>query len=190
MKAAPFKSAWIAAAVATGLLAPGLCAAALSPSDASLFGAGTGSSALAVLTATAEARGGSDFLAQAVTRATPATAGDANDDSPVYAQSATARRNPLSFKLRGNSDLALWNLVAMVNAQQRNNTFDLVDSNVTSVRILELETASVSAVPLPGAMWLFLMGALGLAGTRISGSSTRTGAARGASGVPSQPVPA
>lgn len=85
----------------------------------------------------------------------------------LFAQSAAALRNPLSASLRGESDLALWNLVAVIHAQQSNRPFELVDTGVAALQVYP--GGSVSAVPLPGAVWLFVMGVLGLAGTRVTG---------------------
>ncbi|MBC7955692.1 MAG: hypothetical protein H7Y33_07480 [Cytophagales bacterium] len=89
-----------------------------------------------------------------------------NDDEPrLFTQAAL--KKPLAMKLRGQSDLALWNLVATVQAQQKNNVFDLVDASKKTV--WEFEREKVSAVPLPGVVWLFVMAVLGLAGTRVKG---------------------
>lgn len=75
-------------------------------------------------------------------------------------QSIPAQRNPLSINLRGDSDLFLWNLVAIVHAQQFARTFDLVETNLTAF----VPSANVvSQVPLPGALWLFGVGLAGLA---------------------------
>ena len=74
-------------------------------------------------------------------------------------QSIPAQRNPLSVNLRGDSDLFLWNLVALVHAQQVNRTFDLVDTNLTAFLPA---THVVSQVPLPGALWLLGAGLAGL----------------------------
>jgi len=76
-------------------------------------------------------------------------------------QSIPAQRNPLSANLRGDSDLFLWNLVALVHAQQINRTFDLVDTNLTAFLPA---TNVVSQVPLPGALWLLGAGLAGLVG--------------------------
>ena len=76
-------------------------------------------------------------------------------------QSIPAQRNPLSSNLRGDSDLFLWNLVALVHAQQVNRTFDLVDTNLTAFLPA---TNAVSQVPLPGAVWLLGAGLAGLVG--------------------------
>lgn len=75
-------------------------------------------------------------------------------------QSVPAQRNPLSTNLRGDSDLFLWNLVALVHAQQVNRSFDLVEINLTAFLPA---TNVVSQVPLPGALWLFGAGLIGLA---------------------------
>lgn len=91
------------------------------------------------------------------------------NDSRQFAQAVLQK--PLALKLRGQSDLALWNLVATVHAQQKNNVFDLVD--ISKKTVWDLEKEKVSAVPLPGVVWLFVMAALGLAGTRLK----RTGQA-------------
>ena len=74
-----------------------------------------------------------------------------------------------SGPLRAHSDLALWNLVATVHAQQKHQAFELVDAGISTT--WDFEREKVSAVPLPGAIWLFIMGILGLAGTRITGTS-------------------
>lgn len=77
--------------------------------------------------------------------------------------------------LRGPSDLALWNLVATVQAQQKAKTFDLVNTSVKTV--WEIEKNQVSAVPLPGVVWLFVMAVLGITGTRLRRKAPATGPA-------------
>lgn len=76
--------------------------------------------------------------------------------------------------LRGPSDLALWNLVVTVQAQQKARTFDLVTTSVKTV--IEIEKNQVSPVPLPGVVWLFVMAALGIAGTRVRRGDDRASA--------------
>ena len=117
-----------------------------------------------------------DFLSQAVSQMQLRASPDTHAASPFtgeigppeFVQSAAARRNPLSIHLRGRSDLFMWNLVAMARAHRENKLFDLVDTGLTSI-VAQQKEAAVSAVPLPGAIWLFVMGVLGLAGTRITG---------------------
>ena len=92
-------------------------------------------------------------------------------------QSNPAQRNPLSASLRGDSDLFLWNLVAIVRAQQIDRTFDLVQ---TSLTVFSPAPSVVSPVPLPGALWLLGAGLLGLAASgrrRLAARSQRAGAA-------------
>ncbi len=96
-----------------------------------------------------------------------------NRELPVFVPTVAARRNPLSVNLRGSVDLSLWNLVAAVHAQQRGDAFELVQASVASLP-LPLSQPNVdplSTVPLPPAVWLFVMGTLGLAGTRLTGLS-------------------
>ena len=75
--------------------------------------------------------------------------------------------------LRGASDVALWNLVATVQAQQKAKTFDLVNTGVKTV--WEIEKNQVSAVPLPGVVWLFVMAVIGMVGTRVRGAAPGRG---------------
>lgn len=84
------------------------------------------------------------------------------------ALSAKALRNPTFGNLRGNADLLLWNLCAVVRAHQGRRSFDLIDAGIATVHISE-DISNVSAVPLPGVVWLFVMGVMGLAGMRVTG---------------------
>ncbi|MBT9526037.1 MAG: hypothetical protein IV105_12330 [Rhizobacter sp.] len=113
-----------------------------------------------------------DYLAQAMRHAlatTPLAAPTLADQATWFALPAVAMRSPQSVKLRASSDLALWHLVATVHAQQQNKAFDLVDAGTKTV--WKLEHDNVSAVPLPGVLWLFVMGLLGIAGTRLKGKA-------------------
>lgn len=98
-----------------------------------------------------------------------------NRELPVFVPAVVVQRNPLSVNLRGSVDLSLWNLVATVHAQQRGDAFELVQASVASLPVLQPNVDPLSAVPLPPAVWLFVMGALGLAGTRITGLADSTG---------------
>ncbi len=88
---------------------------------------------------------------------------------PVFVPSRAVPRNPLPGNLRRSVDLSLWNLVAAVNAQQRGDSFELVEARVAALPLSQPTVDPLSAVPLPPAIWLLVMGLLGLAGTRISG---------------------
>ena len=91
-----------------------------------------------------------------------------NQAPPVFVPSVGGTRPPLE-NLRGNADLSLWNLVAAVHAQQRGNSFKLVEASVTSLPLAQPDSSPLSTVPLPPAMWLFVMGVLGMAGGRMTG---------------------
>jgi hypothetical protein len=148
------KGGLAAVATATLLCTPVQASAALAPVDAP----GT--------TAT------TDYLAQAMRHALATTTPPTLADTTTwFALPAAAMRSPLSVKLRASSDLALWHLVATVHAQQQNKTFDLVDAGTKTV--WKLEHDNVSAVPLPGVVWLFVMGLLGIAGTRLKGKHAK-----------------
>ncbi len=144
------KTGLASAAAAVLLCAPALASAALESAE----------------TAAPQPR----YLAQAVQQtlaATPAALSAMEDETPWFSLPASAMQTPLSVKLRASSDLALWHLVATVHAQQKNKAFDLVEAGAKTV--WNLERDKVSAVPLPGVVWLFVMGLLGLAGTRLKG---------------------
>ncbi|MBY0468419.1 MAG: hypothetical protein K2Q07_05530 [Burkholderiaceae bacterium] len=91
-----------------------------------------------------------------------------NQALPVFVPSVGGTRPPFE-NLRGSADLSLWNLVAAVHAQQRGNSFKLVEASVTSLALSQPDSSPLSTVPLPPAMWLFVMGALGMAGVRVTG---------------------
>jgi hypothetical protein len=144
------KSGLVAVALMAALCTPALSNAALSPQSETL----------------AQQAQASNHLTHAVEAlAAAAPLGYPSDDQQAsrYAPRWLLEK-PLSIELRGPSDLALWNLIATVHAQQKHSAFDLMDVGAFTVR--EIEREQVSAVPLPGVLWLFVTGLLGLAGTR------------------------
>ncbi len=168
-----------AAAAAALFMVPASCTAAYASSEfAALSWAASGAPSIgAAPTQGALAAG---FLAQAVAQvgqsqvvARPADGSDAMKT----ALSAKPLSTPVFGNLRGNAELLLWNLCAVVRAQQSRRTFELIDTGIATVLISE-DIARVSAVPLPGAVWLFVMGMLGLAGTRVTGVKRGKGAPR------------
>jgi hypothetical protein len=87
-------------------------------------------------------------------------------DRPAFALGVGQLISPPA-RLRGDVDLFLWNLLSIVHAQRGGRPFELTDSSVAFV--LTHHADPPAAVPLPPAMWLFVMGLLGLAGTRMTG---------------------
>jgi hypothetical protein len=65
-------------------------------------------------------------------------------------------------------ELALWSFVKNIRAQQQGETFELFQSALNVHEFKIKSEGEVSAVPLPGAAWLFVMGVLGLAGSRVT----------------------
>ena len=198
----PFKPALLALAAAAWLSAPTLAQAEFVPSTAPLQeiaepGGPPGSPRQAL-----------DFLTQAIAR-------DAQVMGSGRVPVASAREFDFSgegggageggraFKLgvgqlieppkqlRGDVDLFLWSLLRLVHAQKEGKHFELVDRGVEFV--LSNYTDQPSAVPLPGALWLFVMGLLGLAGTRFTGKrddTAATGRREAALPLGGSPVPA
>jgi hypothetical protein len=73
-----------------------------------------------------------------------------------------------AVNLRSDTDAFLWSLLNITRAQRDSQHFDLV-VNTASFVLSQTVVPPPSAVPLPGTVWLFLTGLLGLAGTRLSG---------------------
>ncbi|MEI7465117.1 MAG: hypothetical protein WCJ87_07220 [Burkholderiales bacterium] len=94
---------------------------------------------------------------------------------PQFVPLVAVPRNPPPGGQRRSVDPSLWNLVAAVNAQQSGDSFRLVEATVASLPVSPTNVDPLlSAVPLPPAVWLFVMGLLGLAGTRITGMAGRS----------------
>lgn len=88
---------------------------------------------------------------------------------PEFVPSDALPRSPLSVSRSRSVDFSLWSLVSSVRAQQRGDSFGLVEARVAALPLSQPNVEQLSAVPLPPAIWLFVMGLLGLAGTRITG---------------------
>jgi hypothetical protein len=155
-----FKSGLAAFAATALLCAPDHASAALTPVD------------VQSAVVTPEGARQADHLAQAVRHAVGVAAPTAvavGAETLWFSMPDVALQSPQSIKLRASSDLALWHLVATVHAQQQNKAFDVLDAGTKTV--WKLEHDNVSAVPLPGVLWLFVMGLLGIAGTRLQGKA-------------------
>ncbi|MES2099758.1 MAG: hypothetical protein V4569_08070 [Pseudomonadota bacterium] len=162
-----FKAGLAAVTTAAALLAAPVIATA---ADAPLNATGTQSQLASSLLA--------QTVAHTVAQAPESSSLFAADlDNPQGAPSATALRAVPLGNLSGGSELLLWNLIAMVRAHQVHHSFELVTAGINTVLISE-DIGNVSAVPLPGAVWLFVMGVMGLAGTRITGVGKGAGEAK------------
>lgn len=131
----------------------------------------------------------SDFLAPIASQSlgsasVPRISFNATFALPEFVPSHAVPRNPLSGNLHRSADLSLWHLVAAVNAQQRGDSFGLVEARVAALPLSQPNVEPLSAVPLPPAIWLFVMGLLGLAGTRITGM--RGGGSRAGNPAPAR----
>lgn len=93
-----------------------------------------------------------------------------NEPGPVLSvPTTTGVSSPPLVSLHGGADLSLWNLVAAVHAQQRGDLFESVGASVALQQpMVQLTAEPLTVVPLPPAVWLFVMGVLGLAGTRVT----------------------
>lgn len=154
MSSTLFKVGLIAATAAALLCVPGLSSAALAGD--------VESSPLTGIAPPPRLLPSPTLLVQTVDRL-----GD--DAMPDQAEPTT---NALRFNgfggLSGNAELLLWNLCAVVRSHQGHHAFERLDVGVESVKLAEDIANEVSAVPLPGAVWLLISGALGLIGLRRS----------------------
>lgn len=80
----------------------------------------------------------------------------------------TAAADPFIRLQSLGTDSPMSNLVALVVSQQSGRTFDYAPTSLASV-YTPLDTNPASAVPLPASAWLFVMGLMGLLGTRVTG---------------------
>ena len=107
----------------------------------------------------------------AQTQAAASTFGSA----PGAAAAAKTDRQALAVESLSGADsqaalsLTLWSFARAIQAQQEGSPFEMLQ---TSLALQEFQIAplagEITAVPLPGAVWLFVMGLLGLAGSRIT----------------------
>lgn len=104
----------------------------------------------------------SDFLLDATQHI------EKGDQPRAYKASSLAQAALQQLPLRSDSDLALYLLLNIANGQRGGTPFERLQEGSTFV----FETQGqqpLSPVPLPASLWLFLMGAMGLLGARISG---------------------
>ena len=153
-----FKAGLAAATALTLMCAPALSAAAPSSSvpwsASSLLAAGMLPS--------------SSLLEAAIQSQPPTGLEPVTESGSALALSEHALRSTGLGELQGRADLLLWNLCAVVRSQQKRHHFEAIERGTNTVHISE-DIDKISAVPLPGAVWLFVMGVMGLAGTRVTG---------------------
>jgi hypothetical protein len=92
-------------------------------------------------------------------------------DPIVVARAQAVDKTPSAAplgNLPGKADLLIWNFSTLVRAHQGRQSFQLIDREINTAQLSE-GAAAVSAVPLPGVVWLFVMSVMGLAGTRMTG---------------------
>jgi len=68
--------------------------------------------------------------------------------------------------------LSLWTFITSMRAQQQGDRFVALESNASLLRLGE---GPAAPVPLPGALWLLVMGLLGMAGVRFTGPGRAAG---------------
>jgi hypothetical protein len=75
--------------------------------------------------------------------------------------------NPLAQNV---ADAALWNLVSSAKSQNSAKPFETLSSGLvtTATPLVFTPSAVPSPVPLPGVTWLFVLGVLGMAGSRLT----------------------
>ena len=75
--------------------------------------------------------------------------------------------NPLA---QSAADAALWNLVSAAKSQHSGKPLETLSTGLVTTATPLVFTPSVapSPVPLPGVTWLFVLGVLGMAGSRLT----------------------
>lgn len=116
----------------------------------------------------------------------------------VTAWAQPVGRSGLAFALASDSVAAdgslssrgaasLWTFITSVRAQQRGDTFSVLETNLSLVEMAD--ALPPSQVPLPAAAWFLLMGLLGMAGVRLTGQDKQR-AGRESPVAAAQPLPA
>jgi hypothetical protein len=75
--------------------------------------------------------------------------------------------NPLAQNV---ADAALWNLVSAAKSQNSAKPFETLSAGLvtTAAPLVFTPSAAPSPVPLPGVTWMFVLGVLGMAGSRMT----------------------
>jgi hypothetical protein len=141
-----------ASVAAVALCAPALCSA-VTVSGGSTTGLGS-------------------FLSRLVSQLPPqqtitSSGGSGSGSGGLVIEVNPSTGNPLAQNV---ADAALWNLVSAAKSQNSAKPFETLSSGLvtTAAPLVFTPSAAPSPVPLPGVTWLFVLGVLGMAGSRLT----------------------
>jgi hypothetical protein len=146
------KKIFIASVAAVTLCTPALCSAVV-VSGGSTTGLGS-------------------FLSRLVSQLPPqqtitVSGGSSSGSGGLVIEVNPSTGNPLAQNV---ADAALWNLVSAAKSQNSAKPFETLSSGLvtTAAPLVFTPNAAPSPVPLPGVTWLFVLGVLGMAGSRMT----------------------
>jgi hypothetical protein len=146
------KKILIASAAAVALCTPALCSAVV-VSGGSTTGLGS-------------------FLSRLVSQLPPqqtitVSGGSSSGSGGLVIEVNPSAGNPLA---QSAADAALWNLVSAAKSQNSAKPMESLSTGLvtTATPLVFTPTAVPSPVPLPGVTWLFVLGVLGMAGSRLT----------------------
>ena len=145
------KKILIAAGAAVALCLPTLCSA-VTVSGGTTTGLGSFLSRL---------------IAQLPPQQTITVSGGSSGSGGLIIEVNPSAGNPLAQNV---ADAALWNLVSAAKSQNSGKPLETLSAGLvtTSTPLVFTPTAAPSPVPLPGVTWLFVLGVLGMAGSRLT----------------------
>lgn len=146
------KKILIASAAAVALCSPALCSA-VTVSGGSTTGLGS-------------------FLSRLIAQLPPqqiitVSGGSGSGSGGLIIEVNPSTGNPL---VQNVADAALWNLVSAAKSQNSGKPLETLSAGLvtTSTPLVFTPSAAPSPVPLPGVTWLFVLGVLGMAGSRMT----------------------
>ena len=145
------KKSLIASAAAVALCTPALCSA-VTVSGGSKTGLGSFLSRL---------------VSKLPTQQTVTVSGGGSGSGGLIIAVNPSAGNPLT---QNAVDAALWNLVSAARSQNQAKPFEALSTGLvtTSTPLVFTTSTEPSPVPLPGVAWLFVLGVLGMAGSRMT----------------------
>ena len=146
------KKIFIASVAAVTLCTPALCSAVV-VSGGSTTGLGS-------------------FLSRLVSQLPPqqtitVSGGSSSGSGGLVIEVNPSTGNPLAQNV---ADAALWNLVSAAKSQNSAKPFETLSSGLvtTAAPLVFTPSAAPSPVPLQGVTWVFVLGVLGMAGSRMT----------------------